>query len=106
MKTHGWHAIQNQSHQLLSQAIDRICNLTGLPHLYPLDSDLYHQMGIAPLPADVDLIDLKRRLYDEYRIEVPLIRWNEQQFIRISIQAYNLPSDVDILVDALRTLLS
>jgi isopenicillin-N epimerase len=61
-------------------------------------------MGIAPLPPS-DLSILKQRLYDEYRVEVPLIQWKDRQFIRISVQGYNTRSDIDVLVDALRLLL-
>jgi isopenicillin-N epimerase len=61
-------------------------------------------MGIAPLPPS-DLVALKARLYDEFRVEVPLIEWQNQYFVRISIQGYNTQSDVDVLVDALRVLL-
>jgi isopenicillin-N epimerase len=60
-------------------------------------------MGIAPLPK-TDLAVLKRRLYDEYNIEVPLVQWQDKQFIRISIQGYNTPQDVDLLLKALKTL--
>jgi isopenicillin-N epimerase len=61
-------------------------------------------MGIAPLPSS-DLAVLKSRLYDEYKIEVPLIQWQDKQFVRISVQGYNTQEDVDALVAALRILL-
>ncbi len=104
MQDHDWEEVRRQCHALLRQGIERICDLTGLPPLYPLDSDFYSQMGIAPLPPS-DLVALKARLYDEFRVEVPLIEWQNQYFVRISIQGYNTQSDVDVLVDALRVLL-
>jgi len=104
MKDHDWEYVRDQCHVLLRQAIGRICDLTELPPLYPLDSDFYSQMGIAPLPKS-DLAMLKSLLYDDYQIEVPLTEWQDQQFIRISIQGYNTQADVDALVDALKILL-
>jgi isopenicillin-N epimerase len=104
MKDHDWDTVRCQCHLLLRQAIERICDLTELPPPYPPDSDFYSQMGIAPLPTS-DLTVLKSRLYDEFKIEVPLIEWQDQQFIRISIQGYNTQGDVDALVDALHVLL-
>jgi isopenicillin-N epimerase len=89
---------------LLRQAIERVCELTNQPPLYPLDSDFYFQMGIAPLPLS-DLAVLKRRLYDEHKIEVPLTQWQDRQFIRISIQGYNSQEDVDALLQGLERLL-
>jgi len=105
MQHHHWDAVRLECHKLLSQAIYKICNLVGASPLYPLDSTFYYQMGIAPLPAATDLPQLKRRLFDDYHIEVPLIAWNNQCFIRISVQGYNRPEDVDCLVDALAHLL-
>lgn len=57
-----------------------------------------------PLPP-CDAAQLKAKLYDEFRIEVPIVTWNNRQFIRVSIQAYNTLDDVRQLVDALEQLL-
>ena len=105
MKEHNWEKVQRNCHNLLRLAIDRIYALVHMEPLYPLDSALYHQMGIAPLPSTTDLVMLKTRLYDEHRVEVPLIDWNGYKFVRISIQVYNTPEDVDALVEGLRILL-
>jgi isopenicillin-N epimerase len=104
MKDHDWDHVRCQCHLLLRQAVERICDLTKMPPLYPLDSNFYSQMGIAPLPPS-NLMTLKSRLYDEYRIEVPLTEWQDKLFVRISIQGYNTQEDVEALVDALRILL-
>jgi isopenicillin-N epimerase len=104
MHDHDWDAVRARCHLLLRQAIERICDLTDLPPLYPLDSDFYSQMSIAPLPV-CDLAALKTRLYEEFRVEVPLVQWQDRQFIRISIQGYNSQEDVDALLGALKVLL-
>ena len=61
-------------------------------------------MGIAPLPQS-NLATLKSRLYDEYKVEVPLIQWQNRQFVRISVQGYNSQEDLNKLVKALQILL-
>ena len=104
MHDHAWEAVRRECHALLRQAIERICELTGLSPLYPLDSDFYSQMGIAPLPSS-DLAILKSRLYDEFKIEVPLIQWQARQFVRISVQGYNTSDDLERLLKALTILL-
>jgi selenocysteine lyase/cysteine desulfurase len=53
--------------------------------------------------VDVEL--LKTRLYDEFRIEAPVVEWNGQQFVRVSFQAYNSRQDADALIKALEILL-
>ena len=104
MKDHDWDSVRCECHRLLRQTIERICDLTQLPPLYPLDSDFYGQMGIAQLPSS-NLPLLKYRLYNEYKVEVPLTEWGNRQFIRVSIQGYNIQEDVDMLVHALEVLL-
>ena len=101
---HDWPAVRAACHPLVGQALDGIGGLTGLPSVYPDDS-FYHQMAVAPLPPQTDIVALKRRLIDDCRIEIPCTRWNDQPFIRVSIQAYNTHDDVSRLVDALRVLL-
>jgi selenocysteine lyase/cysteine desulfurase len=48
---------------------------------------------------------LKRRLYDEFRVETPVHRHAGQVLLRISIADYNDIDDVEALLEALRTLL-
>lgn len=105
MQEHNWEQKRLECHLLLRLAIERICKLMQMEPLYPLDSNLYFQIGIAPLPADTDITMLKTRLYDEHHIEVPLIEWNGRKFVRISVQAYNTQEDLDALNVGLHNLL-
>ena len=79
MADHNWDAVRQNCHALLRQALGELCELVDMPPLYPLDSDLYAQMAIAPLPPETDVAWLKTHLYDEHRIEVPLTEWNGRQ---------------------------
>jgi isopenicillin-N epimerase len=101
---HDWPAVWARCHELAGQAIDRIGELTGLPGVYAGDSG-YAQMAIAPLPPIGDLPGFKRRLYDEYHVEIPCVQWGDRQFIRISVQGYNTDDDIDALLAALEALL-
>jgi isopenicillin-N epimerase len=101
---HGWPKVRAACHELAGEAQRRVCELTGLPSLHTDDRG-YVQLVAAPLPPETDVIRLKARLYDEYRVEVPLIEWNGRKLVRISIQGYNTRRDVDMLVRALRALL-
>jgi len=101
---HHWDAVRASCHALAHSARAQITRLTGLPPLSPDSSEWYAQMVTLPLPA-CDAAQLKTRLYDDWRIEVPIVTWQNRQFVRVSIQAYNSPTDVEQLVRALSTIL-
>jgi len=104
MREHDWPAVQARCHALLRDARARITALTGLPPIIPDDPAWYAQMAAFPLPR-CDLDALKRRLYDEYHVEVPLVAWNGLQLVRMSVQAYNTGEDIDALLCGLAELL-
>ena len=101
---HDWKAVRVACHELLDGLLRSITGFTGLPTFYPTDA-WYAQIATAPLPAEVDHVTMKSRLYDEYRIEVPLIEWNGRKLMRVSIQGYNDQRDADCLLEALGHLL-
>jgi isopenicillin-N epimerase len=100
----GWPNVRAACHQLLLDASHRIAALSGLPQISPNTGDWWVQMRTIPLPP-CDLQKLKARLWDEYQIEVPMVGWNGEHYLRVSIQCYNGPDDVDRLVEALKRLL-
>jgi isopenicillin-N epimerase len=105
MEEHQWQDVRVSSHELLRQAMGMICNLTGLAPLYPLASEFYHQMGSVPIPLVRDTTELKDRLYRDHKIEIPVIEWNSQHLLRISMQGYNSADDIAKLIKALSKLL-
>jgi isopenicillin-N epimerase len=104
-RKYDWEIVRARCHELAMETRDRICALTGLAPLASPDFSNGLQMAAAPLPEDLDLPALKTRLYDEYRIEVPLIAWNGRKFIRVSMQGYNNRRDADVLFSALEKLI-
>ncbi len=105
MEEHDWENVRRECHALLTDAVERVCDLVKMPPLYPLDGSFFSQMAIAPLPPEADLTILKARLYDEHQVEVPLMRWNDRKFVRISVQGYNVLEDLDALTRGLECLL-
>ena len=102
---HDWVKVRGACHQLAVDAWQRINDLTGLIPLHRSAESWFAQMIVSPLPADTDIIEMKRRLYDENRIEIPLIDWHGNKLIRLSVQGYNTKRDVDGLLHALKRLL-
>jgi len=99
-KENDWEKVRADCHILAMNAEERICQLTGLPSQYS-DESWYAQMVAAPLPGETDIAALKARLYNDYRIEVPLVAWNWCKLVRVSVQGYNKRADIDCLLEAL-----
>jgi isopenicillin-N epimerase len=100
---HGWDEQRARCHGLALAARERLAELTGLEPLAP--PELLGQMIAAPLPAGLDADALKARLYDEFRIEIPVLTRGDERFLRASFQGYNDESDLEALVAALELLL-
>lgn len=102
---HNWCEIQSTCHQYASEMRKRINNLTGLDPLCPDSAEWFAQMCSAQLPDHINSAELKDKLYNQFKIEVPIIEWNKHKLIRVSFQAYNSESDIDNLEKALKYLL-
>ncbi len=101
---HDWASVRQRCHALAQLARQAILDRTGLYPLSPDSPQWYGQMVTLPLPP-CDARTLQARLYDQFAIEVPVITWKGQAYIRVSLQAYNSPADVEALVSALSRLL-
>ncbi len=104
-QTHDWDSVRAACHGLASEARGRLAELTGLEPNHPDLTDWFAQMIAAPLP-DCDPVEVKRRLYDAYKVEIPLTVWNGQNLIRASFQGYNSADDLERLMRALGDILS
>ena len=67
--------------------------------------DFFRQMVTLRLPGDAP-DDLQERLYNDYRIEIPVFERGDDRFIRASFQGYNDAADLERLKSALDELLS
>lgn len=94
---HDWPAVRAQSHALARHALEV---LTQRFELAPVaQDDDWAQMVVIPVPAQ-DADTLRRRLYNESRIEVPVTTHAGQVFVRLSVQGYNTGHDIDALLNA------
>jgi isopenicillin-N epimerase len=99
---YDWAEVRERCHYLAAITRHRIEDLTGLAPICPDSPEWFAQMFTARLPQGINLEALQKRLYENYRIEVPTISWNGQNFIRVSFQGYNTFKDSQNLINALR----
>jgi len=98
---HDWDRVRRRCYALAAGARLRFGEL-GLSPIAP-DETWLGQMAAAELP-ECDTDALKRRLYDDHRIEIPVQRWGGEPIIRASFQGYNDEADLEALAEALVSL--
>ena len=102
-RDNDWASVAAHCQALAQDTARRLATRTGLA---PLSTPQFcaPQMVAMPLP-DCDTEALKLALYDKYRIEIPVFRWQDTCIARLSVQGYNSRPQMDLLIDALTELL-
>jgi isopenicillin-N epimerase len=101
MEINNWELIRNKCQSLLRDFLERINTVTGFPSIYGENDGNFIQIAGAELPKDNNPGELQAWLYDQYRIEVPVIQWDDRWLIRPSVQGYNTRKDLDKLIEAI-----
>ena len=99
---HDWDEIRIQCREMLEKCLTTIGLFTKMPSIYGEDQANYIQLGAAELPENSQADKLQAWLYENYRIEIPVIKWEGRWFIRPSVQGYNTEGDLKLLVSALQ----
>ncbi|MEM7127796.1 MAG: hypothetical protein AAF702_15800 [Chloroflexota bacterium] len=67
--------------------------------LPPVSPDsMFSQLRSIPIPGKASDY---RHFWEEHKIIVPIFEWHGHTFVRISVQGYDTPEDVDTLVSAI-----
>lgn len=95
---HDWPAVRERCHVMACETLHRVRARNGL---VPLATDADHAQ-MAPIPVrTVDADALRKWLYGQHRIEVPVTEHAGRCFVRVSVQGYNTQAELDTLVRAL-----
>jgi isopenicillin-N epimerase len=100
-REHDWDQVRRRCHALARRARNEL----GLEPLTPDSDEFYGQMVALLLPAGTPE-ELQQRLYDEYRVEIPVSAHGGRHLIRASFQGYNDEGDLARLREALAALLA
>jgi isopenicillin-N epimerase len=100
-RSHDWHLVRERCHALARRAAGEL----GLTPVVPdTQHGLYGQMVSLQLLDDAPE-DLQERLFDDHRIEVPVMSRESPRLIRASFQGYNGEADLERLKAALDAIL-
>jgi isopenicillin-N epimerase len=61
-------------------------------------------MVAMPIP-ECDPKEIHTQLWERYKIEIPVLKWQDHHIVRLSVQGYNSKPQMDYLIEALTELL-
>jgi isopenicillin-N epimerase len=102
----GFERIRGRVAELTAHVRKRLTGLAGLRLTTPAHPEMHGALTAFRLPAGLDPATLRRRLWEEYRIEAPIVERPDCFLIRTSTHFYNTEEEVDRLAQALPRLLA
>jgi isopenicillin-N epimerase len=100
----GWDRIRGRIAELVAHTRQRFDGLVGLRLSTPTHPDLHGALTAFRLPP-VDPVALRRGVWEQHRIEVPIVERPEGHLIRVSTHFYNTEAEIDRLAEVLPDLL-
>lgn len=97
----GLERFRERTHALARYARHRLVELVQREPIIPDSPDWYGSMAHVPLPPG-DARSLMRTLWEEDHIEVPIVAWQGERYVRVSCHLYNTCDEIDLLVESLR----
>lgn len=96
----GWQRIRDRIAELTAYVRQNIGS--GLPLATPPHPKLHGAMTAFRLPPNADAPSLRKKLWEEHRIEVPIIERPKGLLIRVSTHFYNMEEEIDRLETAIK----
>jgi len=103
MEENNWKEVSQACHQMVLDNAQRFYDLLNCKPLSPLTSEWIGQMISIPIAIKEPEI-LQRKLFTDYQIEVPIMRQENDVYMRYSINAFNTIENLDALYHALADL--
>ncbi len=100
MQENNWTDVASTCRRMVKDNAARFCELLNTEPLCPLSDEFLGQMLSLPI-ATKEPEKLQRLLFSDYRIEIPVMRHENNVYLRYSINAFNSQNDLDRLYDAI-----
>lgn len=93
--------LELRNHGLACYARSRLLEIEGSEPVTPEGREWFGWMVGVWLPAG-NHVSLQRRLWENYRIEVPIVHFDNRYLIRVSCHLHTTTHDIDFLIRALQ----
>ena len=101
MQEHNWPQVAARCRKLVQQNAAAFCELLGSSPLAPINDDFILQLFSAEIKT-TEPEKLHRHFFDNYKIEIPVMRHGDKVYLRYSINAFNSQQDLDVLFAAIK----
>lgn len=101
MKDHNWEQVATECRQLVQNNAAAFCKLLGAAPLAPVTDDFILQLYSAEIKT-TEPEKLHRHFFDQYKIEIPVMRHGDKVYLRYSINAFNNQQNLDKLFAAIQ----
>lgn len=98
---YDWESVKKRCRQLVRETRDRVYEIIDTEPICPNNEEWLGQMASVIINTE-NGSEFKRKLLDEYKIEIPVFPWKEKILLRFSFNAYNDEQDADSLIRALK----
>ena len=101
MTDHDWPKVAGGCRKLVQQNAPAFCELLETKPLAPISDDFILQLFSAEIKT-TEPEKLHRHFFDNYKIEIPVMRHGNKVYLRYSINAFNSQQDLNTLFTAIK----
>ncbi|MEP7197192.1 MAG: aminotransferase class V-fold PLP-dependent enzyme [Saprospiraceae bacterium] len=101
MEENEWTKVAARCRAIVQSNAIRFCNLMDSQPISPISDTFLAQLFSIPVQTS-NPEALYAHLFNEYQIEIPVMRQEDKVYVRYSIQGYNDQGDLDKLYEALK----
>jgi isopenicillin-N epimerase len=105
MKENDWEKVAENCRKLVKENAPELCKILNTTPISPLTDDFVLQLFSAPIKTS-EPEKLKQHLYEHYKIEIPVMRQNENVYLRYSINAFNTQADMNKLFSSMKKIIA
>ena len=103
MQQHNWETVSANCRKLTQDNAPALCELLHATAMTPVTDDFIAQLYSAEIKTS-EPEKLKAHLFNEYKIQVPVMRHGDKVYLRYSINAFNKQEDLDKLFTAIKVI--
>lgn len=103
LTSNNWEERSKNCRLLIQENYPILCDLLQTKPICTISDEFLGQMCSIPIQPK-NPIRLKEKLFNDFKIEIPITNFLNNYYLRVSIQAYNSQEDIDTLVGAIQQL--